>query len=46
MIGVSSVTADTVRAAIEMVGIGEVQNPFSIGTRDASGVRSSAWRKG
>jgi aryl-alcohol dehydrogenase-like predicted oxidoreductase len=30
MIGVSSVYADTVRTAIETVGIGEVQNPFSI----------------
>lgn len=30
MIGVSSVNADTVRTAIETVGIGEVQNPYSI----------------
>lgn len=30
MIGVSNVGADTVRTAIETVGIGEVQNPFSI----------------
>ncbi|MDO9456623.1 aldo/keto reductase [Nocardioides sp.] len=30
LIGVSSVTLDTVRTAIETVGIGEVQNPFSI----------------
>ncbi|MBS44116.1 MAG: oxidoreductase [Nocardioides sp.] len=30
MVGVSNVTADTVRTAIETVGIGEVQNPFSI----------------
>jgi aryl-alcohol dehydrogenase-like predicted oxidoreductase len=30
MIGVSSVYADTVRTAIETVGIGEVQNPYSI----------------
>ncbi|PUA81793.1 aldo/keto reductase [Nocardioides currus] len=30
MIGVSSVHAATVRTAIETVGIGEVQNPFSI----------------
>lgn len=30
MIGVSNVHADTVRTAIETVGIGEVQNPFSI----------------
>lgn len=30
MIGVSSVGAETVRTAIETVGIGEVQNPFSI----------------
>jgi aryl-alcohol dehydrogenase-like predicted oxidoreductase len=30
MIGVSNVTAQTVRTAIGTVGIGEVQNPFSI----------------
>lgn len=30
LIGVSNVTADTVRTAIETVGIGAVQNPFSI----------------
>lgn len=30
MIGVSNVCVDTVRTAIETVGIGEVQNPFSI----------------
>jgi pyridoxine 4-dehydrogenase len=30
MIGVSSVSLDTVRTAIETVGISEVQNPFSI----------------
>jgi pyridoxine 4-dehydrogenase len=30
MIGVSSVHAETVRTAIETVGIGEVQNPYSI----------------
>jgi aryl-alcohol dehydrogenase-like predicted oxidoreductase len=30
MIGVSNVYADTVRTAIETVGIGEVQNPYSI----------------
>jgi aryl-alcohol dehydrogenase-like predicted oxidoreductase len=30
LIGVSSVGIDTVRTAIETVGIGEVQNPFSI----------------
>jgi pyridoxine 4-dehydrogenase len=30
LIGVSSVGVDTVRTAIETVGIGEVQNPFSI----------------
>ena len=30
MIGVSNVTAESVRTAIDTVGIGEVQNPFSI----------------
>ena len=30
LIGVSSVSAETVRTAIELVGIGEVQNAFSI----------------
>lgn len=37
LIGVSNVNADTVRTAIETVGIGEVQNPFSLLDRsDAS----------
>lgn len=37
LIGVSNVTAETVRTAIDTVGIGEVQNPFSILDRsDAS----------
>ncbi len=30
LIGVSNVSAETVRTAIETVGIGEVQNPFSL----------------
>src|SRR3954453_3952324 len=38
LIGVSNVTADTVRTAIDMVGIGEVQNPFSILDRSDSPV--------
>jgi aryl-alcohol dehydrogenase-like predicted oxidoreductase len=38
MIGVSSVRPETVRVAIDLVGIGEVQNPFSILDRNDSPV--------
>ena len=40
MIGVSNVTAETVRTAIDTVGIGEVQNPFSILDRSDADARA------